>query len=208
MRARVCNSRGHSQKVAPRSGWCASQTAGLHRRSFQGRPSPASTWKGAKATKNRGHSADGSMIYTHFFKRAEQENCTLRERAERAEQENRTLKEQLERAERAAHTSRTEELARERALPTCNAPRSNHDHIEDGWKLPRTPASVQEHYSGGIYKLLVKGAIPLNDPSITNKQIARLLEEHDLLASPDPPRGDFRPVDLPRPTCNGTSAKQ
>ena len=50
----------------------------------------------------------------------------------------------------------------------------------------------------GIYKLLVKGAIPLNDSSITNKEIARLLEQHDLLASSAKPRKDFQPVKLPR----------
>jgi transcriptional regulator with XRE-family HTH domain len=121
----------------------------------------------------------------------------LQQSLKRAEQENRVLKERLERAERAARTLRAENLAIERALPAPKrAARRPTIPLEDRWKLPK-----HQHWFNildGIYKLLVKGAIPLNDPSITNKEIAGLLEEHDLLASPSQPRGNFRPVDLPR----------
>jgi hypothetical protein len=138
-------------------------------------------------------------ILRQSLKRAEQENCILKERAERAEQENRGLRERLERAERAARTLRAEELARERSLP---APRRAAKRptipFEDRWKLPKF--QHRSNILDGIYKLLVKGAIPLNDPSITNKQIARVLKEHNLLGPPPElkPSRDFRPVGLPQ----------
>ncbi len=118
--------------------------------------------------------------------RAEQENLVLRGRAERAEQENRVLRERAERAERAARALRAEELARSLPLPK-RAARRPKTASQDRCKLPK-----YQHWFNilqGIYKLLVKGAIPLNDPSIKNKEIARLLKEHDLLQPLPQPRG-------------------
>jgi hypothetical protein len=128
--------------------------------------------------------------------RAEQENLVLRGRAERVEQENLVLRERAERAERAARALRAEELARSLPLPK-RAARRPKTASQDRWKLPK-----YQHWFNilqGIYKLLVKGAIPLNDPSIENKEIARLLKEHDLLQPLPQPRGDLvRRVALPR----------
>jgi hypothetical protein len=127
--------------------------------------------------------------------RAERENRVLRERAERAERENRVLRERAERAERAARALQAEELARSLPLPKRAARRPKTASL-DRWKLPK-----YQHWFNilqRIYKLLVKGAIPLNDPSIKNKDIARLLKDHDLLQPPPQPRGDLvRRIGLP-----------
>ena len=123
----------------------------------------------------------GSVFCGNRSSGGEQENCILRERAERAEQENRVLKERAEGAERAARAFRAEELARTLPVPKRAAKRPT-TAFEDRWKLPK-----YQHWFNildGIYKLLVKGVIPLNDPCIKNKGIARLLEEHDLLGPP------------------------
>jgi len=113
----------------------------------------------------------------------------------RAQEKIRFLRKRVERAERAARTLRAEELAQSLPAPKRNAQRPK-TAPADRWKLPK-----YQHWSdiiSGIYKLLANGAIPLNDSSITNKEIARLLEKHDLLASSAKPRKDFRPVKLPR----------
>ena len=100
-----------------------------------------------------------------------------------------------ERAERAARALRAQELARSLPLPK-RAARRPKTASQDRWKLPK-----YQHWFNilqGIYKLLVKGAIPLNDPSIKNKEIARLLKDHDLLQPPPQPRGDLvRRIGLP-----------
>jgi hypothetical protein len=122
------------------------------------------------------------------------------ERAEealhRAKEEIRVLRERAERAERAARVLRAEARAQALPVPKRAAQRPK-TALADRWKLPK-----YQHRSNiiqGIYKLLVKGVIPLNDPSITDKEIARLLEEHDLLGPPPQPRGDLvRRVGLPR----------
>jgi hypothetical protein len=138
-------------------------------------------------------------------KRGENSDRTLHEgrdllrqspdRAERAERENRVLRERAERAERAARALQAEELARSLPLPKRAARRPKTASL-DRWKLPK-----YQHWFNilqRIYKLLVKGAIPLNDPSIKNKDIARLLKDHDLLQPPPQPRGDLvRRIGLP-----------
>lgn len=105
------------------------------------------------------------------------------------------LRERAERAERAARALRAEELARSLPLPK-RAARRPKTASQERWKLPK-----YQHWFNilqGIYKLLVKGAIPLNDPSIKNKEIARLLKDHDLLRPPPQPRGDLvRRIGLP-----------
>jgi hypothetical protein len=128
--------------------------------------------------------------YAAALARAEEEIRVLKE-------ENRVLRERAERVEGVARALRAKELARKLPVPKRAAERPK-TATEDRWKLPK-----YQHWfniSRGIYQLMLKGAIPLNDPSIKNTEIAKLLEKHGLLGPPPQPGGEVvvRYVALPR----------